>query len=94
MLKDYPEEYKAYMERTGMFLPRSLERYILPASVWGKVLGAVLIAVIAIGGAFALRFYTIRHLDLWSAGNVAALSTFYPAAKSGMREIEYMGKHP
>ncbi len=74
MLKDYPEEYRAYMEKTGMFLPRALERHILPATGWGKVLGAVLIAAIAIGGAFALRFYTIRHLDLWSAGNVAALS--------------------
>jgi protein-S-isoprenylcysteine O-methyltransferase Ste14 len=74
MLKDYPEQYRQYMQKTGMFLPRAIERYILPAGIWGKVLGAVLIAVIAIGGAFALRYYTIRHLDLWSAGNVAALA--------------------
>jgi protein-S-isoprenylcysteine O-methyltransferase Ste14 len=74
MVKDFPEEYRAYMEKTGMFLPRSLERHLMLATLWGKIMGGVLIAVIAIGGAFALRFYTIRHLDLWSEGNVAALS--------------------
>jgi len=74
MLKDYPEEYKAYMGKTGMFLPRALERHILPAGVGGKIVGAVLIAAIAIGGAFALRYYTIRHLNLWSVDNLAALS--------------------
>jgi protein-S-isoprenylcysteine O-methyltransferase Ste14 len=74
MLKAYPETYAAYMEKTGMFLPRSVERWVLPGSVAGRGVAFVLIAVLVLGGAFALRGYTVRHLALWSDANVVALA--------------------
>ncbi len=74
MLRTYPETYAAYMEKTGMFLPRRVERRVLPASRVGKGAAFVLIAALVLGGAFALRNYTIRHLRLWADDNVVALA--------------------
>jgi hypothetical protein len=74
MLHAYPETYTAYMERTGMFLPRNIERRVLPGSAGGKAGVFVLISVLVLGGAFALRDYTVRHLPLWEGANVAALA--------------------
>jgi len=74
MLRAYPETYAAYMEKTGMFLPRRVERRVLPGSAAGRGVAFVLIAVLVLGGAFALRDYTVRHLALWADANVVALA--------------------
>ncbi|MGO9016474.1 MAG: methyltransferase family protein [Dissulfurispiraceae bacterium] len=74
MLKAHPETYGAYMERTGMFLPKKIERRLSPSGVIGKIALFVLIAAFTIGGAFSLRNYTIRHLPLWTSPNVVALA--------------------
>jgi len=74
MLKAYGDEYGNYMKRTGMFLPKSIERLILPSSAKGRGALFALIAVAVIGGAFSLRAYTIGHLPVWTGGNVVALS--------------------
>jgi protein-S-isoprenylcysteine O-methyltransferase Ste14 len=74
MLRTYPETYAPYMEKTGMFLPRQLERLVLPASGVGKGAVFFLIAALVLGGAFALRGYTVKHLTLWSEANVVALA--------------------
>jgi protein-S-isoprenylcysteine O-methyltransferase Ste14 len=74
MLRTYPETYAPYMEKTGMFLPRQLERRVLPGSVAGRGAVFLLIAALVLGGAFALRAYTVRHLVLWSEANVVALA--------------------
>lgn len=74
MLGQYPENYGAYMERTGMFVPRSLERFIAFPTIAGKVVLFAFIAICAIGGAFLLRQYTVRHLPLWAGSNVVALA--------------------
>src|ERR1035441_7105127 len=74
MLGQHPETYSGYMERTGMFLPKGLEGAIAFSTVAGKVALFVLISVGAIGGAFALRAYTVRNLPLWTDSNVTALA--------------------
>jgi hypothetical protein len=79
MLGQFGETYRQYMDRTGMFLPRGAEAAI------GKVLpirhvavrAAVLLLLLftgTVGGAFALRTYTVSHLPLWSDGTVFALA--------------------
>jgi protein-S-isoprenylcysteine O-methyltransferase Ste14 len=74
MLRMYPETYAPYMEKTGMFLPRNVERRVLPASGVGKGAAFLLIAALVLGGAFVLRDYTVRHLALWSDANVVAVA--------------------
>ncbi len=74
MLGQHPETYSGYMERTGMFLPRGLEGSIAFLTVAGKIALFVVISVGAVGGAFALRAYTVRHLPLWTSSNVTALA--------------------
>lgn len=74
MLGQHPETYSGYMERTGMFLPKGLEGSFAFSTVAGKVALYVLVCVGAIGGAFALRAYTVRHLPLWTSSNVTALA--------------------
>jgi hypothetical protein len=74
MLRAYPATYAAYMEKTGMFLPGRIERRVFPGSGAGKGVAFALIAVLVLGGAFALRDYTVRHLALWADANVVALA--------------------
>ena len=74
MLGQHPETYRGYMDRTGMFLPKGLEGSIAFSTVAGKVALFALISVGAIGGAFVLRAYTVRHLPLWAGSNVTALA--------------------
>ena len=74
MLNKYPETYRPYMEKTGMFLPGKLERHLSPSGITGKVVLFVLIAAFTIWSAFSLRYYTIKHLPLWTSSNVVALS--------------------
>jgi len=74
MLKQHPETYRAYMGRTGMFLPGYLERLIMPDRAIGKLAVFMLLIVFTIGGAFFLRDYTVKHLPVWSDSNVAALA--------------------
>jgi protein-S-isoprenylcysteine O-methyltransferase Ste14 len=73
MLKQFPESYHEYMERSGMFLPRRLEQSLGLSSMSGRITFFVLLSSFVIGGAFLLRNYTIRHLLLWSESNVAVL---------------------
>jgi len=74
MLGQYSQTYSEYMRRTGMFLPKSLESSVAFATAAGKVALFALIAICAIGGAFLLRQYTVRHLPLWTDSNVVALA--------------------
>jgi hypothetical protein len=74
MLKQYPDTYGSYMERTGMFLPRRLEKIVMPEWTVGKLAVFTLIAALTIGGAFFLRDYTVKHLPLWTESNVTALA--------------------
>ena len=79
MVSQFSDQYKAYMARTGMFFPRQLEPTLgrLPfakSPVLRPLLGFALLTVAAVGGAFALRAYTVAHLPLWSKEGVSAIS--------------------
>ncbi len=78
MVNQFGDRYREYMARTGMFLPLGLEalgRRRLPRSpVFGPTLGFGILVVVAVGGAFALRAYTVNRLPLWSSGRVTALA--------------------
>jgi protein-S-isoprenylcysteine O-methyltransferase Ste14 len=79
MVAQFGDQYRSYLARTGMFFPRALEgrvsRSPLPKSPMLRAgMGFVLVAVLAVGGAFALRAYTVAQLALWTNGRVAALA--------------------
>jgi protein-S-isoprenylcysteine O-methyltransferase Ste14 len=74
MLKDHPETYREYMDKTGMFLPKKIERLFTPLSAIGTVTLFIVLSAITIGGAFFLRDYTVKHLPIWTGVNVSALA--------------------
>ena len=74
MLAAHQATYRPYMEQTGMFLPRALEDRLLPRSNAGRAVAFMLMAAFVIGGAFGFRAYTVRHLTLWSKGNLTAVA--------------------
>jgi len=74
----FGEAYLSYAAKTGMFLPAGLERRLalFPGPRSGTVRVAFCLAAalsFSVGGAFALRAYTVRRLPIWSAGPVSAL---------------------
>jgi protein-S-isoprenylcysteine O-methyltransferase Ste14 len=79
MLGQFGEDYRQYMNRSGTFFPKTLETAVgklVPvrsASVRVALVIGVL-AICAVGGAFAARAYTVRSLPLWSDGRVTALA--------------------
>jgi protein-S-isoprenylcysteine O-methyltransferase Ste14 len=81
MVNRFGENYTAYMERTGMFVPRVAERLLgrregpRPALT---VLRAVAILfgllVVCVGSGFLVRGYTVRHLPLTAVSGVDTLT--------------------
>jgi protein-S-isoprenylcysteine O-methyltransferase Ste14 len=75
MLNAHEETYRKYMNKTGMFLARSMEQSLIPSSRMGKAVLALGFVAIVMGTAFLLRAYTISHLTLWTkAKNVAGVA--------------------
>ena len=52
MLKEYHATYSEYMNKTGMFLPKTIEKFIVPVSLPGRIALFLLIPAFAIGSAF------------------------------------------
>jgi hypothetical protein len=78
MLGRFGAEYREYMDRTGMLLPKPLEDRLKgrggPRSEWVRAaLVSAGLACVALGGGFALRAYTVAALPLWSSRSVTAL---------------------
>jgi protein-S-isoprenylcysteine O-methyltransferase Ste14 len=75
MLNAHEATYRTYMHKTGMFLPRGLEKSLTPLSTIGKVIFAFVLAAAVVGTAYLLRVYTINHLTLWTqAQNVTGIA--------------------
>jgi protein-S-isoprenylcysteine O-methyltransferase Ste14 len=75
MLNAHEQTYRTYVNKTGMILPRSMEKTLTPSSPIAKVLLAVVFAGVVIGSAFLLRLYTISQLTFWTkAPNVAGIA--------------------
>ncbi len=78
MVARFGDEYRKYMERTGRFVPRSLDRLLghvpLPGQPFLRAALVLLSAFgLSVGAAFALRAYTVGRLPLWSDGRVTVL---------------------
>jgi protein-S-isoprenylcysteine O-methyltransferase Ste14 len=81
MLNRFGESYQRYLERTGMFMPRVVERLlgkgaepppgITPLRAIGILLGLL---VVCVGSGFVLRGYTVRHLRLAQVSGVDTLT--------------------
>ena len=75
MLNAHEQTYRAYMQKTGMFLPARFEKMIAPASKPMKALFIIGFIAVTLGCAALLRAYTISTLTLWSGGkNVSAVA--------------------
>lgn len=75
MLISHETAYRTYLTKTGMFLPRGIERAVTPSSLSGKVIFALGLAAVVLGASFLLRAYTISHLTRWSnAQNVTGIA--------------------
>jgi protein-S-isoprenylcysteine O-methyltransferase Ste14 len=79
MLGQFEDEYRGYLARTGMFLPRAVEAGVgrlvpLRHPLLRMTVAFAVLAAGTVGGAFAMRAYTIRALPLWSDGPVTALA--------------------
>jgi protein-S-isoprenylcysteine O-methyltransferase Ste14 len=79
MLAQFGDSYPAYMDRTGMFLPKAFERFLgsgpgSQRSGLRTALAFVVLAGLTVGGAFGLRAYTVSNLQLWSNGSVTTLA--------------------
>lgn len=78
MVAAFDDQYRSYTSRTGMFLPQGVEQTLAripgPSSpALRSTLALVLVLVLSVGSAFALRAYTVARLPLWSDGRVSVL---------------------
>jgi protein-S-isoprenylcysteine O-methyltransferase Ste14 len=66
MLNAHVDTYRPYLDMTGMFLPKRIEKSITPSTLLGKVALTIAFASVILGGTFLLRIYTVNHLTLWT----------------------------
>jgi protein-S-isoprenylcysteine O-methyltransferase Ste14 len=79
MVAQFGDAYRSYRARTGCCLPQRLENAavrLLPLRSQGARAAASfgLVVLFAVGGAWALRAYTVARLPLWTRDDVVALS--------------------
>jgi hypothetical protein len=66
MLNAHADTYRPYLDMTGMFLPKRIEKFVTPSTLPGKVALTIAFASVILGGTFLLRIYTVNHLTLWT----------------------------
>jgi protein-S-isoprenylcysteine O-methyltransferase Ste14 len=81
MLDRFGNHYIPYRERTGMFLPRFVERLLTENKKseeyprFGKaIVMLAMLLVVCVGSGFLLRAYTVHHLPLERASNVDVIT--------------------
>ena len=81
MTNRFGESYLRYLDRTGMFLPRVIERLLIKnpnpqqRPGIGKVAALlVMLLVVIVGCGFILRAYTVHHLPLQRVGDADVLT--------------------
>lgn len=81
MLNRFGESYAAYLNRTGMFVPHSVEKMFIkkpnpqsPLSIGKAGLVFLGLAIVIVGSGFMLRAYTVRHLPIRQIGNVDVIT--------------------
>ncbi len=80
MTNGFGESYIAYVKRTGMFLPYSVEKAFTRdreeknLGVWKAVTILLALFVVIVGSGFILRAYTVHHLPLEQVENVGVIA--------------------
>jgi protein-S-isoprenylcysteine O-methyltransferase Ste14 len=80
MLNQFGEGYAEYMNRTGMFLPRSMEGFVsapfgfLQNSFLKPLVITMCIPIVVIGSGFILRVITLTSLPMAASQNVTLVS--------------------
>jgi protein-S-isoprenylcysteine O-methyltransferase Ste14 len=80
MLNQYGEQYQNYMNSTGMFLPKSIEKYfsflgrIFPKTSWRYLAVPLPVIILVIGMGFLLREITLHSLAFESKDNITLVS--------------------
>ncbi len=81
MLNRFGDSYRAYLERTGMFVPRSIERLVRrptsqrqPLTVSRAAAILLLLLILCVGTGILLRRYTVRHLQLEQVGGIDVIT--------------------
>ena len=81
MANRFGGSYGAYMERTGMFVPRAVEGLMgrrggpRSALTFPRAIGILFgLLVVCVGSGFVLRGYTVRHLPLAQVSGVDTLT--------------------
>ena len=80
MLSQYGEVYEQYLMRTGMFIPRSIERQfhfigrLLPNTTFRSFVISALIIISVIGSGLICREFTLHSLPLEAKNNITLIS--------------------
>ena len=80
MLNQFGEGYRRYMERTGMFVPRFMEKWVstsfqsMPGNALKYAVITLGIPILVIGSGFILRSITLASLPFEANGNVTLVS--------------------
>ena len=81
MLSRFGEGYTDYMNRTGMFVPRSVEKLFMKNPDLQRTLslrkaGLIFLGlmVVFVGGGFVMRAYTVRHLPFEQFGAIDVIT--------------------
>jgi protein-S-isoprenylcysteine O-methyltransferase Ste14 len=107
MLNQYGDSYQEYMESSGMFLPRVLERplaallqRLIPSPGWQHAVIPVLMVVVVMGSGVLLREITLNSLPLTTAKNLTVVpilpedSALGGPASSGILKAAAAGEVP
>jgi protein-S-isoprenylcysteine O-methyltransferase Ste14 len=93
MMNRFGDSYAAYMNRTGMFLPRPVEKIFIKNLNLQKALsfrriGVIFLGlvIVIVGSGFILRAYTVRHLPFEQIGNVDVI-TITPEDSATVHEL-------
>ena len=101
MLARHGDSYREYMGRTGMFLPRAVERLwqgeegaLRPVTA-GKAFAILLVLLsVILGTGFGLRAYTVRHLPLETAGDIDVIGITAEDAAAGAQLLQSVRQDP
>ena len=71
MTNRFGKSYLSYMNRTGMFFPRFIEKVLIGSpkpqqrlSFWKTIVILLVLLIVIVGSGFILRAYTVHHLPL------------------------------
>jgi protein-S-isoprenylcysteine O-methyltransferase Ste14 len=93
MMNRFGDRYADYMNRTGMFVPRAIEKVFLKNANPPKALGRgrvglifLGLVIVIVGSGFILRVYTVHHLPIEQVASVDVI-TITPEDSTTVHEL-------